>query len=379
MHDTHRAAPLPRLSRWAGLGAFIAFLMIGLVIRLPDIPAITVVGVLVAAAAALPLFLAASRLLLLYAAIATAGVALLLTDRSGSGNVGWFAVCIVGAWCVLYGGVLTGAIYWAAAVLLIGAEWLFVVQDPGWGSWIAGITLTVLAATLVRHQLALMDRLTQAQAALIEHSRAEERNRIARELHDIIAHSLTVSLLHISSARLALDDDPADAAHALAEAERLGRQSLDEVRATMGLTESGRPDGIAQPAPGVDDLARLVEQVNDAGVNTRLVVDPDLATLPATIGSTVYRIVQEALTNAAKHAPGATVTVAMAARDDHIEIAVNSTGAPGRGSGMGLASMRDRAAAVGGTCTAGPGVGGGWLVQASLPAGGRPGSGDDGR
>jgi signal transduction histidine kinase len=369
MDGEHSATPLPRVSRWVALGAFIAFLVIGLVIRVPDDPTITIVGILLAVAGALALFLANSRLLLLYAAIATAGVALLVTDRSGSGNVGWFAVCIVAGWCVLVGGVRLGAIYWLAAMLLLGTEWLIVVADPGWGAWIAGVTLTVLAATLVRHQIALMDQLTRTQAALIEHSVVEERNRIARELHDIIAHSLTVSLLHISSARLALDDDRAVAAQALAEAERLGRQSLAEVRATMGLAQSGRPDGIAPPAPDVDDLARLIERVGDAGVDARLVMDPELGPFPATIGSTIYRIVQEALTNAAKHAPGATVTVTAAAHNGCIDVAIDSTGTPGTGSGMGLTGMCERAAAVGGTCTAGPG-GSGWLVRASLPLSG---------
>jgi len=211
-----------------------------------------------------------------------------------------------------------------------------------------------------------MDELTRAQAALVERSRAEERNRIAHELHDIIAHSLTVSLLHISGARLALEDDPAEAGRALAEAERLGRQSLAEVRATMGLGQPDKPSGIPPPAPGFDDISRLVAQVNHAGVDARVSLDPNLPPLPSTIGTTAYRIVQEALTNAAKHAPGATVSVNAAARDGHLDVAVDSSGAPGHGSGIGLGSMRERAAAVGGTCTAGPG-GSGWLVHASLP------------
>ena len=106
--------------------------------------------------------------------------------------------------------------------------------------------------------------------------------------------------------------------------------------------------------------------MSGAGVKVGLDVDAALATVPATIGSAVYRIVQEALTNAAKHAPGATVTVMAVARDGSVDLSVDSTGSAGHGAGMGLASMRERAEAVGGTCTAGPG-GGGWLVRASLP------------
>src|SRR5205085_10438346 len=92
----------------------------------------------------------------------------------------------------------------------------------------------------------------------------------------------------------------------------------------------------------------------------------DLEDLPATTGTTVYRIVQEALTNASRHAPGATVRVRVSARDDRVEVTVDSDGAPGNGTGMGVGNMQERAAAVGGTCSAGPG-GHGWLVHASLP------------
>ncbi len=103
----------------------------------------------------------------------------------------------------------------------------------------------MLVATLLRHQVDLVDQLRAAQAGLAERSRAEERNRIAREVHDVIAHSLTVSLLHLSSARLAVEYEPAEAAQALAEAERLCRQSLAEVRNTVGLLrqDTGPDDG----------------------------------------------------------------------------------------------------------------------------------------
>jgi len=124
---------------------------------------------------------------------------------------------------------------------------------------------------------------------------------------------LTVSLLHITSARLAVEHDPADASRALAEAERLGRQSLSEVRATMGLLRSGPVDGIPAPVPGAGQLAELVQHVRDAGADVSLVVEGDIGALPATTGSTIYRIVQEALTNATKHAPSCPVAVLVVA------------------------------------------------------------------
>jgi signal transduction histidine kinase len=211
-----------------------------------------------------------------------------------------------------------------------------------------------------------VERLRAAQADLAERSRVEERGRIARELHDVIAHSLTVSLLHVTSARLAVDHDPGDASRALAEAERLGRQALTEVRATMGLLRLDDPSGIARPVPGFGQVPQLVGEFRGAGVQVTLTVDGDPSALPQTVGSTIYRIVQEALTNAARHAPGAPVTVDVTVADQNVTVLVDSAGPPGQGSGMGLINMAERAGALGGSCTAGPG-GHGWLVTATLP------------
>lgn len=120
------------------------------------------------------------------------------------------------------------------------------------------------------------------------------------------------------------------------------------------------------PVPGAQQLPRLVEQLRQVGTDIGLVVGGDLRALPDTTGSTVYRITQEALTNAAKHAPGAAVEVRVDVTGDAVHLSVDSAGAPREGMGMGLDGMRERARAVGGTCTAGPG-GRGWLVQAALP------------
>jgi signal transduction histidine kinase len=281
-------------------------------------------------------------------------------------DVVWFALLVLSAWCVLFAGERSGLVYGILIVLLFAGEWLFGPHgDVGWAPWIASVIVIALITALVRHEFLLVEQLRVAQADLAERSRAEERNRIARELHDVIAHSLTVSLLHITSARLAVEHDPADASRALAEAERLGRQSLTEVRATMGLLRLGGGDGLA-PVPGAGQLADLVEQVRNAGADVSLVIEGDIAGVPGTTGSTIYRIVQEALTNATRHAPGCQVRVDVAAQRGRADVAVESAGPPTEGSGLGLASMRERAQAVGGTCTAGPG-GRGWMVRASLP------------
>jgi signal transduction histidine kinase len=364
-----------RLAGRLGLSAFVVLVAVGIVTRLGHDPVQTAVGAGLAVAAAVPLFVIRPRLGVGLAALATAGVVLL--GNADSRAIVWFALVVLAGWCVLSEGVGVGIAYWIGTMLLFGAEWLWAIRDPGWAPWAAGVTVSFLAALLIRHEFVLVERLRAAQADLTARTRAEERTRIARELHDVIAHSLTVALLHVTSARLAVEHDPVDAARALAEAERLGRQSLTEVRATMGLlretpsdgTPSGStPPGLAPPVPGFGDIPALVDQLRCAGADVSLAVHGDLTALPETAGATVYRIVQEALTNATRHALGSPVAVRVDAADSGVEVYVDSAGPPGNGSGMGLNNMAERARALGGTCTAGAGPGGsGWLVHASLP------------
>jgi signal transduction histidine kinase len=348
--------------RWAGLATFGVFVAIGLA-RLNPSPAAAAVAAVAAVAAAAALA-AQWRPVLAYAALATGGVAVLGNGQSS--NVGWFAVCLLAAWCPLIGSRRDGLVYWAAAMALFAAEWVWVQPDPGWAAWLAGATLSMLAGLAIRHELDLVAQLRAAQAGLAARARAEERNRIARELHDVIAHTLTVLLLHVSSARLAVEHDLADAGRALAEAERLGQESLAEVRRAVGMLHQDGSAGLATPLPGADGVATLVERFRSAGADVTLTVDGDPGRLPATTGLAVYRIVQEALTNVAKHAPGAATTVRLAVAADAVRLAVDSAAPPRSGTGMGLVSMRERAESLGGSCQAGPG-GQGWLVQATLP------------
>jgi signal transduction histidine kinase len=352
----------PGAARWAALAVFTVFVGIGLARMNPGLPA-AVAAAAVAIGAGVQLVLH-RRPLLGYAAVATGGIAVL--GHAMASNVGWFAVCLVGAWCVLAGGRRAGLAYWALAMAVFAAEWLWFQPDPGWGAWMAGTTLSVLAGLFIRHEIDLVAQLRAAQAGLAERARAEERNRIARELHDVIAHTLTVSLLHVTSARLAVEHDPADAARALAEAERLGRESLDEVRQAVGLLHQQGDGGRTAPLPGADELPALVDRFRSAGADVTLTIDGDPGRLPATTGLAVYRILQEALTNAVKHAPGSPTAVHLGVDADAVELAVDSAAEPGTGTGVGVISMRERAEALGGRCQAGPG-GQGWLVQATLP------------
>ena len=363
--DTSPARPAevpPEWARWVALAVFIVFVAIGLARMNPSPPAAVAAAIVSAGAGVL--LAQQRRPLLVYAAVATGGIAVL--GHGLPSNVGWFAVCLLGAWCVLTGSRRDGLVYWVAAMALFAAEWLWVKPDPGWGAWMAGTTLSVLGGLLIRREINLVAQLRAAQAGLAERARAEERNRIARELHDVIAHTLTVLLLHVSSARLAVEHDLADAARALAEAERLGRESLAEVRLTVGMLHHDGDTGRSAPLPGVDDLSALVARFRSAGADVALTIDGDTGRLPATTGLAVYRIVQEALTNAVKHARGSPTAVRLAVDPDTVRLAVDSAAEPGSGTGVGVFSMRERAESLGGSCQAGPG-GRGWLVQATLP------------
>ena len=360
---------------WVAVTVFAVLVVLGFALGriYPDHnpAALAVVGAVVAIGAGV-LLVRSWQPLLAYVAVATAGIAVVGDGRAY--NVIWFAVCLLALWTALVGGRRDGLVYLASVVALFAAEWLLTRPDPGWAAWMAGSTLSVLAALLIRHQIDLVGQLREAQAGLAAKTRVEERNRVARELHDVIGHTLVVSLLHVQSARLAVEHDTADAARALAEAERLGRECLAEIRTTVGMLREddsggradGVTDGINAPLPGVDGLPALVGRFQSAGADVALTVEGDTGGLPATTGLALYRIAQEALTNAAKHAPGAPVAVRLTVEAGRVTLTADSQGEPGTGTGLGMVSMRERAESLGGTCEAGPG-GHGWLVRAALP------------
>ena len=281
-----------------------------------------------------------------------------------SSNVGFFSVCVVAAWAALVEPFARSVVVAAVAVAIFGVLWAAVEPDPGWGAWIGGTLFTVLACSMARRQRQLLEELRAAQASLAEQARAEERTRIAHEMHDVIGHALTVSLLHVSSARLALADDPEEAERSLVEAERLAQQSLAEVRASVGQM---RETSARTPLPGGGDVDELIESFRRAGTAVRAEVSGDLGRLTATEGLTVYRILQEALTNVARHAPGSAAEVSIEVGDSETLVRVDSDGPPGtRREGSGLVGMRERAAALGGRVVAGPRPGG-WRVEGVLP------------
>lgn len=332
----------------------------------PPLAVVAAAGAAVAVASA-AFLLMRRQPVVLYAVTACAGIT--ATGGGRSANPGWFAILLVVGWCALTTGRRIGLPLWIAVMALFTLEWAVISRDPGWGAWLAGTVTIFLAALLLRSQLALVAQLRAAQAGLAARARAEERNRISRDLHDVIAHTLTVSLLHVMSARLAVEHDPADAARSLAEAERLGRESLAEVRQVVGLLRAaGDGHGLANtiPQPDAAGIPALVEQFRSAGANVTLSVEGEVRRLPGVVGLVVYRILQEALTNVIKHAPGAPATVRLVVSARNVTLTVDSLGKPGTGTGHGVSGMCERAESAGGTCSAGP-SGGGWLVRACFP------------
>jgi signal transduction histidine kinase len=202
--------------------------------------------------------------------------------------------------------------------------------------WAMGIGFGYFAGLLIQSFVRRTNELREAQGGLEEKAAAEERSRIAREVHDVIAHSMSVTMLHVTAARMALERGRSqDALDALQEAEQQGRRSLGDIRRTVGLLG---PDesGAAPPQPGVTDLAKLIGDYRAAGLDVALRVDGHVEDVPPAAALSVYRIVQESLTNAAKHAPGAPATVELHV-DDEIRLVVSN----GRANGASAVKSSD--------------------------------------
>ncbi|WP_441296805.1 sensor histidine kinase [Allokutzneria sp. A3M-2-11 16] len=206
---------------------------------------------------------------------------------------------------------------------------------------------------------------------------AQERTRIARELHDVVAHAVSVIIVQADGASFVIKEQPVIAERSLRTIASTGRQALNELRRLLGVlrAEDENPEMVPQPNAG--QLAELVDKVRSVGLPIELELTGDLDELPTGVGLGIYRIVQEALTNILKHAgPGAMATVRVDRREDSVTVQVldDGFGTPGDlvTGGNGLIGMRERAAVYGGTLDAGPREGGGWQVNALLPLSVRP-------
>jgi signal transduction histidine kinase len=200
----------------------------------------------------------------------------------------------------------------------------------------------------------------------------DERSRIARELHDVIAHSVSVMVIQAGAARTVMGSDPALAEGSLRSVERAGRDALAEMRRLLGVLDSERDPRALAPQPGLADIQELLVRARDAGLTADLSVDGEPGRMSPGLDLCAYRVVQEALTNAIKHAAPAHAEVCVRWRLGALELEVSddgrgTVGTGGPAGGHGLAGMRERVALHGGTVFAGAGAEGGFTVRASLP------------
>ena len=235
-------------------------------------------------------------------------------------------------------------------------------------AWILGDNLRTRRAYVA----GLEERATALERQREDEARravAVERGRITRELHDVIAHHVSVMVVQAGAGRRVLATQPDQAAGALESIETTGRQALDELRRVLGVLRSDDVEDLS-PQPSLNAVDVLVDQVRDAGLPVRLEIEGDVRPLPVGVDLSAYRIVQEALTNALKHAgpARAAVTLRYGDRDLELEVVDDGRGASSTATdGNGLCGMRERVELFGGELRVGPRVGGGYAVRARLP------------
>lgn len=274
----------------------------------------------------------------------------------------WAAVYLAAAWIdvavATESGVISDLIF--TAVLVVGLP-------------------TIAGATLRAHrehsaELARLNAQLSAQADQLARAAAlEERARIAREMHDVISHSVSLMVVQAGAARHTLRKAPEQAHEALRAVEEVGREAIAELRRTLGVLRDDAIPSERVPPPGVEQIPELIDRANDAGLRVALHETGQPRELIPGTGLAIYRGVQEALTNAARHAPGATVTVTLQWHVDAVEVTVVDDRAgelteQTSGSGLGLVGMRERIHAYGGQVSAGPrGNARGFEVRALIP------------
>ncbi|MEU7564434.1 sensor histidine kinase [Streptomyces fradiae] len=246
-------------------------------------------------------------------------------------------------------------------------------------AWVLGDSMRTRRAYLAQLE-ERTDRLEREREAQAKVAVAAERARIARELHDVVAHNVSVMVVQADGAAYVLDSSPEQARQALETISSTGRQALAEMRRLLGILRTGEPEEAGEyvPQPDVQQIEDLVEQVRTAGLPVQFTVEGTPRPLPSGVELTAYRIVQEALTNTRKHGgPDAGAKVRLTYFDDGLGLLVEDDGRGAAqemyvdggadGRGHGLIGMRERVGMVGGTLDAGPRPGGGFRISALLP------------
>lgn len=288
----------------------------------------------------------------------------------------------VGAWSghrtALVGALGVGAL--AGFVVLLDADDTIEPGDVAvgmllvMGPWVAGVGLRNLRARTARLE-AETTRLEAERDAQVRAAVESERTRVARELHDVVAHAISIIVLQARGARRSLPEDPALTNEALEVIEKTGGQALGEMRRLVAVLRSPEEPAPLSPRPGLDDLARLAARFDEAGLPVTITVEGAPIDIPRGLDLAAYRIIQESLTNTLHHAGSATASVRVRYGNDElvVEVADDGRGLIGHerpalaGSSMGLVGMRERIELYDGSFSAGPGADGGYVVTARIP------------
>ncbi|HEX4258640.1 MAG TPA: sensor histidine kinase [Streptosporangiaceae bacterium] len=269
-----------------------------------------------------------------------------------------------------------------AAALLVEVVVAFAGGQPGNSAVPIGLLLVVLwmFGSMARQRRAYASGL-QEQAA--SQAVAEERLRIARELHDVVAHSMAVIAVQAGFGQYVIDSQPGQAREALSAIQGTSRDALDEMRRMLSVLRQSDAEGVQaapaaplRPADGLADLHRLITRVGHAGVHVDLQITGQPVDVPASVGLSAFRIIQEALTNVVKHAATPDCQVRLDYREQELSLEIldagDGTAPPGPGSGHGLIGMRERVLLCGGEFSAGPRPDQGFRVAATLPLAAEP-------
>ena len=255
------------------------------------------------------------------------------------------------------------------AMLLAGILLTLVTEAPTVGDIIGAFAVVISVSTL---GIAFRWR-AGSRARELERARLLERERLARDLHDTVAHHVSAIAIQAQAGTAVADQDPAAAAAVLRVIEGEASRTLDEMRSMVRILRNDEDAAERAPTAGIDDVRRLASVDGSARVDVQ--VRGDAGTIEPAMGTAVFRIAQEAVTNARRHALNATrvdVRVEITAGEVRLEVHDNGQGAASVNAGYGVPGMIERAALLGGTCTAGPVTTGGWTVSAVLPRSGEP-------
>jgi signal transduction histidine kinase len=267
------------------------------------------------------------------------------------------------------------AVAYAGLVLLAAAPAAIIaaMDDPAPATYLLPLPVGGVAWYVVRARARRAAEVVETSARRAEASRraaTDDRRRIARELHDLVAHSISVMVVQAGGARRILDRDPGRALEAATRIERTGREALGEMRHLLGVLNDSDHPAVLAPQPTLAEIGELVGRARAAGLPTVLELRGTRRPLPAGLDLAAYRIVQEALTNALKHAGHAPTTVTVDWSERALAVEVRDRGRaapPAADAGHGLVGMRERVRLYGGELEAGPAEGGGWRVRAELP------------